>query len=252
VLPSSIVIKLATTDARPQIDLRRTAAAMARAASAGVPVPSVFGAGLAGDRQYLIMEYVEGITWRELRPRLVGPEVDQAYVDLGHALLALQTLRFESFGELDAGAPAGDGLLGALHRRTDLRVTDSADRHSFHRLLDREAELFDDPGPPTLCHDDLHHENVLFRRDDDRWRLAGILDWDKCWAGPAESDLARMAFWDDMTGAGFWTTYRAAVPEAAGYAERALIYQLLWCLEYPSTSARHRRDRTDLARRLRL
>ena len=34
----SVVVKLATSRAQPQIDLRRTAAAMARAASAGVPV----------------------------------------------------------------------------------------------------------------------------------------------------------------------------------------------------------------------
>ena len=143
-------------------------------------------------------------------------------------------------------------MLAALHRRTDLRVADPADRQGFHRLLEREASLFREPGPPTLCHDDPHHGNVLFAPDGERWRLAGILDWDKCWAGPAESDLARMAFWDDMTGPGFWTAYRATAPEADGYADRALIYQLLWCLEYPCTSARHRGDRAGLARKLRL
>ena len=61
-----------------------------------------------------------------------------------------------------------------------------------------------------------------------------------------------MAFWDDMTGLGFWPAYRATVPEADGFTERGRIYQLLWCLEYPSTSARHLSDRAQLARRLRL
>jgi hypothetical protein len=56
------------------------------------------------------------------------------------------------------------------------------------------------------------------------------------WAGPPEADVARMAFWDDMTGDGFWEVYK--VPPAEGRADRALIYQLLWCLEYPR-SARH-------------
>ena len=181
----------------------------------------MLGAGRAQGRQYLIMEHLDGVPWRELRPRLSDSDLSQAYADLAAAIAALQTLRFDSFGELDAQAtPAGNDLLVALHRRTDLRVPDPADRHRFHRLLDREAALFHNPGPPTLCHDDLHHGNVLFRPEKDRWRLAGILDWDKCWAGPAESDLARMAFWDDMTGLGFWPAYRATVPEADGFAER--------------------------------
>jgi len=44
----------------------------------------------------------------------------------------------------------------------------------------------------------------LLRRNSYGWRLVALLDWDKAWAGPAESDVARMAFWDDMTGPGFW------------------------------------------------
>lgn len=248
---ASIVVKLTTSRAQPRVDLRRTAAAMSRAASAGVPVASVHGTGLAGDWQYLIMDHVDGVPWREVRPRLSEPDLTRAYVDLAQMLVRLQTLRFDSFGELDTqGRPAGDDLIGALHRRADLRLTDPEDRHRFHRLLDREASLFRDSGPPTLCHDDLHHGNVVFQPVGDRWRLAAVLDWDKCWAGPAESDLARMAFWDDMTGPGFWTAHRALVPEPDGFAERAPIYQLLWCLEYPSTSVRHRRDRDALARRL--
>jgi fructosamine-3-kinase len=74
--------------------------------------------------------------------------------------------------------------------------------------------------------------------------------WDKAWAGPPESDVARMAFWDDMTGDGFWEFYNADVPPAEGRAERALIYQLLWCLEYLVSTPRHRADTASLCRRL--
>jgi hypothetical protein len=69
-----------------------------------------------------------------------------------------------------------------------------------------------------------------------------VLDWEKAWAGPDDSDLARMAFWDDMTGPGFWGAYRAAVPEDDGSARRALVHQLLWCLEYAVRTPRHQRD----------
>jgi aminoglycoside phosphotransferase (APT) family kinase protein len=102
----------------------------------------------------------------------------------------------------------------------------------------------------TLCHDDLHHNNVLFRPDRGDWRLVAVLDWDKAWAGPAECDVARMAFWDDMTGPGFWEVYRASLLPSEGAAERALIYQLLWCFEYDDGSPRHIADTARLRRRL--
>ena len=62
------------------------------------------------------------------------------------------------------------------------------------------ASLFAEQTCSTLCHDDLQHTNLIFRAGHAGWELAGVLDWDKAWAGPGESDIARMSFWDDMTG----------------------------------------------------
>lgn len=70
------------------------------------------------------------------------------------------------------------------------------------------------------------------------WRVTGLLDRDKAWAGPADSNVALMAFWGDMTGPAFWQTYRIAVSSNPGHQERVPIYHLLWCLEYDD-DARH-------------
>jgi aminoglycoside phosphotransferase (APT) family kinase protein len=118
------------------------------------------------------------------------------------------------------------------------------------QLVERSAPLLATATVPALCHDDLHHQNLVFRPGPDGWRLVAVLDWDKAWAGPDESDLARLAFWDDMTGPGFWSVYRAAVPAADGEEERWAIHQLLWCLEYDVPSRRHRSDTDALCRRL--
>ena len=48
----------------------------------------------------------------------------------------------------------------------------------------------------------------------------------------------------------FWETYRASTPTDDGATERALIYQLLWCLEYDDSSSRHAADTARLRRRL--
>jgi hypothetical protein len=62
--------------------------------------------------------------------------------------------------------------------------------------------------------------------------------------------MARMAFWDDMTGPAFWGVYRSQVPTVDGESERTVIYQLLWCLEYNHGSPRHAADTARLRRRL--
>jgi aminoglycoside phosphotransferase (APT) family kinase protein len=65
----------------------------------------------------------------------------------------------------------------------------------------------------TLCPDDLQHTNLIFRAGRGSWKLAAVLDWDKARAGPPEFDVARMAFWDDMTGHDFWDVYKPEVSQ---------------------------------------
>lgn len=246
----------------PAVDgghLTRTARLSALARDAGAPVPAVLATETAvpsGAWRFLVQEHVEGVPWRQVRGRLAAPELRAAHRALADALLAVQSVRFDAFGEVEAGAALGRApdLLTALHHRVARRVAGAARRDLGHEVLDREADLFAGADRPVLCHDDLHDANVLFAptrgRDGTGWRLAGLVDWDKAWAGPAEQDVARMAFWDGMTGPGFWEVYRAAVPPAAGADRRAAVHQLLWCLEYDDPSPRHRTDTAALCRRL--
>jgi aminoglycoside phosphotransferase (APT) family kinase protein len=230
--PGPLVLTL--TDA----DHERTAAVVGLARAAGVPVPEVFSAGSG----YLLRAHVEGAEWHRLRPQLDDDAVRSVHRQFAETLLAIQSVPMDGFGEFDHhGRPAGVSLVDALHRRADLRVEDAASRELFHRVLGRDAALFTG-GRPTLVHDDLHHGNVVLAQTGGTWHVAGVLDWEKAWAGPPDSDVARMAFWDGMTGPGFWEVYRAAVPEDDGSPRRALIHQLLWCLEYDDGTERHARD----------
>lgn len=247
-----IVVK--SDDVSDAAHFERTAAVIATAGGAGVPVPRVLSAddsGRAGPWAFLILEYVDGLPWRELRPRLSTGEAHAAHKQIGAAIAALHTVRFGSFGELDSRLqPTGDTLLAALRLRAELRIADRERRMIFDLALARHEQVFDPLVEPTLCHDDLHHENVVFRRGGSGWELAAILDWDKAWAGPAESDCARVAFWDDMTGPGFWAAYPGARPRSAEQRTRAEMFQLLWCLEYDDPSPRHAADTARLRFRL--
>jgi len=240
-------------DPRP-IDYERTAMVTELARAAGTPTPGVLAVDTscrAGPWRYLLLDHVEGLEWHRLRGQLDDDEVRSAHRQIASAVLAMQSVRFNSFGEIDGlGQPAGADLLTALRHRAELRIDDERARSLFTQVLDRDADLFERRHSSALCHDDLHHGNLIFQASPNGWRLAAVLDWDKTWAGPPESDIARMTFWDDMTGPGFWEVYRAAVPMTSEEQQRMPIYQLLWCLEYNDPSARHLADTTALRRRL--
>jgi len=251
--PCRLVLKVAGADTG-QVNFHRTATALSLARSAGVPVPTVLAVDTSyrsGPWSYLMQEHVDGVEWRRLRPLLAPEQVRIAHREMATAVLAMQSLSFTSFGEFNAaGQPTGGDLLSCLRRRAELRVADPRRRTTFLDVLDRKSSLFANQTRSTLCHDDLQHTNLLFRSGRAGWQLAAVLDWDKAWAGPGESDIARMSFWDDMTGAGFWKLYDSVAPPAEGRSERALVYQLLWCLEYTVSTPRHIADTASVFRRL--
>jgi len=249
-----LVVKVASAHTRYPLNFERTAMLTALASTTGAPVPNVLAASNSLYRErwrYLIAEHIDGIRWRELRPTLSPSQVAAAHQLLAQTLRQVQSIRFPTFGELDQHGhpPARQDAVAALHQRAELRVHDPRARASFHEVLDRNAPLFSSVQSATLCHDDLHHNNVLFHHGPEGWQLVALLDWDKAWAGPAESDIARMAFWDDMTGPGFWDGY-PALGDTHDTAHRALVYQLLWCLEYNDSTARHVSDTNRLRRLL--
>jgi aminoglycoside phosphotransferase (APT) family kinase protein len=226
---------------------------MAMAGAAGVPVAEVLAAHTAvraGERSHLLHRFVDGTEWRRVAPRLDDDGKGPVHRQLAECALALQSVSLPAFGELGTvGGGSGGGIETALDRRCELRVADPRRRDWFRSVLASEAAALA-AEVPVLCHDDLHHGNVLLTLSAGAWRVSGVLDWDKAWAGPAESDVARMAFWDGMTGPGSWDVYRAAVPADDAWPRRSLVHQLLWCLEYDVATERHRADTAGVARAL--
>jgi aminoglycoside phosphotransferase (APT) family kinase protein len=103
--PRRLVLKVAGPATPAGVDFRRTTAALSLAKSAGVPVPTVLAtdtSNRSGQWSYLLQEHVDGVVWRRLRPRLAPDQVRTAHREIATALLAMQSLRLTSFGELDA------------------------------------------------------------------------------------------------------------------------------------------------------
>jgi fructosamine-3-kinase len=190
--------------------------------------------------RYLIARHIHGQTLASIRDALTATELADAQRQIGEAVAQLHTIHFPAFGTPDV-----DGEISwrnALKRRAARFIQGEHSRELFFDVLEQRAHLFETVHQPALCHEDLHHYNILFRYHQNHWRLAAILDFDKAWAGHAESDLARLEIWNGMTGDEFWHAYKTTHVLDHHYPQRRAVYQLFWCLEYASPTVAHLAD----------
>jgi len=194
--------------------------------------------------RYLIKMHISGQEWAVVRRQMSKEDLSNAYQQIGNAVAQLHTVHFPTFGELDVdGAVQGDRpYLAALTQRAQVSIKSARLRDFFLPVLDEHRHLFLDVRQASLCHEDLHHYNILFQYRQGQWHLATILDFDKAWAGHHEIDLARLDLWKGMTSNEFWSSYEAVCQIEPLYTQRRPIYQLLWCLEYARQTAEHLAD----------
>jgi fructosamine-3-kinase len=243
-----IVIKLAGPQAPLACPFDRTATLhdLVRARTS-IAMPAILAVDVSYQNwpwRYLIKTHIPGQEWRAIRPRLSAPELASAYRQIGEAVAQLHALHFPAFGELavDGTVQGDDSCITALRRRARRFIKSARLQELFWAVLDERAHLFSDVRQASLCHEDLHGHNLIFQRQEEQWRLATVLDFDKAWAGHHETDLARLDLWRGMTSASFWQAYRALGSVEPLYEQRKLVYQLLWCLEYARPTATHLAD----------
>ena len=249
-LAQPVAIKIAGPAASLACPFERTAAILRRVrAQTAVPVPEPLAQDVSCREypwRYAIMTALPGESWQYARQGWTVAERRDAWAELGEAVAALHSITFPARGEIGSAGEviAGQPYVAALAARASRRIADQRHRDIFLRVLDDRAALFRESHTPCLSHEDLNPTNLLLAPDErtGRWRLTGILDFDSAWAGGRESDLARLALWDRMTGADFWTAYGLARPLTPAESERRLVLQLLWCLEYAQPSPRHHAD----------
>lgn len=243
-----VVIKLAGPESIVPCCFNRTAAIHDLVATrTPIPMQDVVAADesyATWPWRYLIKRHVPGQEWAAVRHQMNAEQLSDALWQIGDTVAQLHTLRFPSFGALaaDGRVQARNPYILALKERAACVIGNVRLRDLFLSVLEQYGHLFKDVRGASLCHDDLHGHNILFENRIGEWHLATILDFDKAWAGHHETDLARMAFWTDMTSAPFWRAYERVQTIDSLFQQRRPIYQLLWCLEYARPTPKHLSD----------
>lgn len=156
--------------------------ALGLASSVGVPVPALLHMDMHDEWLVRIFTWIDGtpaatsITTLPQRRRFVA--------SLASALQALHSLDTGSFSSRLDGSSARhdrwDDYLSFRLEHIRQRCIDTAavDRRTLDRAGQAILDLASDVSPharPTLCHRDLHGDNLLA---DDSGTLVGIIDWD--------------------------------------------------------------------------
>jgi len=171
-----------------------------------VPVPQVmFGAadGAAGFPPFCVLEFIEGISLRELRRNGDAGDVAAASYDAGRLLPLLARHQFNRSGMLSPecavtdGPFAGAGVVDVIeHFVATPLFQQRVDASLAARLLAFARRNEDGFGKraegATLVHGDFNSPNILVRADHGTWRVAAILDWEFAFAGSMLCDVGNM------------------------------------------------------------
>lgn len=171
---------------RKEVDLHRLVRGV-------VPVPEIVHAmpdGIDGGAPFVFMQYIDGITVRELRRRGERAALADAASSIGEALAAIGRTTFPKPGRLAAGPTVGAPLLeGAdpcprfvddclataeAHGRIDSKTRALASACAWS-WAPRLAALDEER---RLVHCDFSSGNVLVRELEGRWSIAAVLDWE--------------------------------------------------------------------------
>jgi aminoglycoside phosphotransferase (APT) family kinase protein len=158
-----------------------------------IPIPEILHAatdGIDGSAPFVIMRYVEGITFRELESRGDARAIAKAAASIGETLAAIGRYTFPKPGWLEPGPTVGSPLLAGADpcpRFVDECLAsvgaeqrmDSETRDRVHAFVwswaPRLASLDDER---SLVHCDFSSRNLLVRERGGQWAIAAVLDWE--------------------------------------------------------------------------
>jgi fructokinase len=183
-----------------------------------VPVPEVLYAepnGVEGLAPFVLLRYIEGIPFRELRRTQDAEAIAEAAHDIGKTLAAIGKYQFPDSGWFGADLKIGGKFVAgpdSVARFCDLCLAspnflrrageDLAQRvHDFAwswspRLKWLEAEC-------SLVHSDFGSRNILVRKTHEKeggtWRVAAIIDWEFAFSGSPLFDVGNFLRYEQAT-----------------------------------------------------
>ena len=180
-----------------------------------VPVPEIFyvdSEGVDGCGPFSIIEFVEGLTFQQLKRTGNLEAIHQAASSVGATLAAIGRYSFLKPGslvvtnknQLEIGDPFTrtmdpvpeilDIILESDLARQRLGVEFTRRVHDFMRAW--APSLPDITNVSQLVHSDFGNRNILVKEVNGKWQVAAVLDWEFAFSGSALLDVGNFLRYD--------------------------------------------------------
>lgn len=166
-----------------------------------VPVPKIYYVGDYKEYRFSVVEFMNGLTLRELllskKPHDVGSIMRQT----GRTLAIISKHKFPKAGFFDRDLKVIENVSSESYLRFSKQCLnnqlvakelgpDLSEKVNFY--LDKYAHLFPDDSQKHLVHADFDPANILVDIRDKTWEITGVLDWEFSFSGSTLCDVANM------------------------------------------------------------
>jgi len=169
-----------------------------------VPIPEILYAESKGSPAFAFVEYVEGLTFQQLKRTNNLKAIQQASTSIGKTLAAIGRFRFPAPGRLlasEASLVVGSKFIegpdpiprildrflasNTFQRRAGAKLVDQ-----LHDFIWSCAQIL--PSLQTDCslvHNDFGNRNILVSEVNGVWTVAAVLDWEMAFSGSPLLDV---------------------------------------------------------------
>jgi aminoglycoside phosphotransferase (APT) family kinase protein len=192
---------------RKEVDLHQLVSSRA-------PVPEILYSNPReedGVGPHILMRWIEGQTFRQIKSRRDPREMAQAAHSIGVTLAQIGSFQFPSAGRigpgLEIGAPLAEGpdpvptfIESCLESPKMARRLDERQRHRLRSFIWDWAKQIAAIGEErSLVHSDYGSPNILLDQMNGRWKVAAVLDWEFAFAGSPLYDVGHILRYDRRT-----------------------------------------------------
>lgn len=194
-------------------------------------------------RDYIVIEFIESIPMND--PSLDNENLDYIYEDLGKITSRFHKIKNDRFGwlrnnEWGLNDKWSDFVCNFANEVADkleqYELVSLNDINAFRQVFSSNIDVLDEIKTPNMIHTDLWQGNVLLSKNDDRYKVAAIIDLDRAIFGDKYWDLSTPWLINDA----FKKGYKDQIIKTQSYKKRETIYSLILaflnsyvcCVEY--------------------
>jgi len=168
--------------------------------------------GSEGLPSFVILEFVTGVTFQELKRTNNLDAIHQASYSVGKTLAAIGRFQFGRPGrlvvenKLSVGSPFIEGA-DPIPRLLDRFLgSPTCERRAGTNLMHRihnfawtwSSKLPDLDANPCLVHSDFGNRNILVREENGKWEVSGVLDWEFAFSGSPLLDVGHFLRYEQI------------------------------------------------------